>query len=62
MYSRETINADKIYWRPDATYLLRWPATGLPKRTQVLGDNDKVEEQFDYEYDVPITIARPARG
>jgi hypothetical protein len=37
-------------------------ATGLPKRTQVLGDNDKVVEQFDYDYNVPITITLPACG
>jgi len=34
-------------------------ASGLPKRMQILGDNDQVDVQFDYEYDIPITIDLP---
>jgi hypothetical protein len=35
-------------------------SSGLLKRTQILGDNNQVQQQFDYEYDVPITITLPA--
>jgi hypothetical protein len=35
-------------------------ATGLPKRAQTLGDNDKVETQIDYlDFDAPITVSLP---
>lgn len=34
--------------------------SGLPKRAQTLGDNDQVRQQFDYEYDMPVTITLPA--
>lgn len=34
--------------------------SGLPMRMQILGDKDHVEMQFDYEYDVPITIDLPS--
>jgi hypothetical protein len=37
-------------------------ASGLPKRAQILNSNNQVETQFDYEYDVPITITLPACG